>query len=133
VANAPYTSFLNLLWKGDIDLENDTIKVALIDTADYSFDSAHDFWNDAVAGAVGTPTALTSKTFTAGVFDAADVTIPTVSGDPCEALILFKDTGDPATSPLIAYLDTGVTGLPVSPNGGNITIQWNVSGVLALV
>ena len=127
-----YTAAKVLLLKGDIDLENDTIKVALIDVADYTFSAAHDFWDDALAGAVGTPQALTSKTFTSGVFDAADATIPTVSGDPCEALILYKDTGDPATSPLIAYLDTGVTGLPVTPNGGNITVQWNGSGIFAL-
>jgi hypothetical protein len=42
------------------------------------------------------------------------------------------DTGTAATSPLVAYIDTGVTGLPVTPNGGNITVTWNASGIFQL-
>ena len=30
------------------------------------------------------------------------------------------------------YLDTSVTGLPVTPNGGNITVTWNASGISTL-
>jgi hypothetical protein len=131
MANRAYKPFKVLLLKGDIDLENDTIKAALIDTADYTFDQAHDFLNDASAGIVGAPQTLANKTFTDGVFNADDVTFPTVSGDPCEAVILYKDTGNPATSPLIAYIDTA-TGLPVTPNGGNVAVQWHSSGILAL-
>ena len=37
-----------------------------------------------------------------------------------------------ATSPLVAYIDTGVTGLPVTPNGGDIAVAWNASGIFAL-
>jgi hypothetical protein len=37
-----------------------------------------------------------------------------------------------STSALICFLDTGVTGLPVTPNGGDITITWNASGIFAL-
>ena len=32
--------------------------------------------------------------------------------------------GTESTSNLIAYMDTGMTGLPVTPNGGDITVQW---------
>lgn len=131
MANRAYKPFKVLLLKGDIDLENDTLKAVLIDTADYTFDQAHDFLNDAAAGMVGTPVTLSGKTFTDGVFNADDATLATVSGDPCEAAIIFKDTGNPATSPLLFYIDTA-TGLPVTPNGGNITLQWNASGIAAL-
>jgi hypothetical protein len=121
MASALYPSFKELLLKGDIDLENDTIKAALIDSADYTYSSAHDFYNDVSAGTVGTPGTLASKTVASGVFDAADLTISSVTGDPCEAVIIYKDTGNAATSPLIAYID----GITVTPNGGNITIQWD--------
>jgi len=131
MTNRAYTPFKVLLLKGDIDLENDTIKAILIDTADYTFDANHDFYNDANAGAVGTPQTLANKTFTGGVFNADDVTFPTVTGDPCEAVIVYKDTGVAGTSPLIAFIDNAV-GLPVTPNGGNITVQWNASGILRL-
>jgi hypothetical protein len=33
---------------------------------------------------------------------------------------------------LVAYIDSSVTGLPVTPNGGNIGITWNASGIFAL-
>lgn len=109
-----------------------TLKAVLIDTADYTYSAAHDFYDDASAGAVGTPGTIGTKTYTNGVLDGADVTFTAVSGDPCEAIILFLDTGTPSTSRLVAYIDTGVTGLPVTPNGGDITITWNASGIFAL-
>jgi hypothetical protein len=81
---------------------------------------------------VGTPQTIGSKTFTNGVFDGADVTFTAVTGSSVEALIIYVDTGVAATSPLVAYIDTSVTGLPVTPNGGNIAITWNASGIFAL-
>lgn len=114
----------------DIDLSADTIKVALVDTGTYIYSAAHDFYND-LSGVVGTPGTLASKTTTAGVFDAADLVFSAVSGASVEALVIYKDTGNAATSALIAYIDTG-TGLPVTPNGGDITIAWNASGIFAI-
>ena len=110
----------------DVDWLADNIKVTLIDVADYTVNLAtHDFYDDvAAAGKVATSGNLASKTATAGVADAADVTFTAVTGDPCEALVIWKDTGTAATSQLIAYIDTA-TGLPVTPNGGNITVTWD--------
>jgi hypothetical protein len=47
-----------------------------------------------------------------------------VTGATVEALVLYKDTGTEATSPLILYLDTA-TGLPFTPNSGDVTISWD--------
>lgn len=115
-----------------IDLATDTIKVALIDTGTYSYNAANEFWSSASSALVGTAVTLTSKTTTSGVFDAADVTFTSVTGSDVEALIIFKDTGSAATSPLIAYIDVVASGLPVTPNGGNVLVQWNASGIFAL-
>lgn len=115
-----------------IDLLDDTIKVALIDTGTYTFSQTHEYWSSAVGSIVGTAATLASKTLTDNVFDAADVTYTSVTGNSVEALIIFKDTGTNATSPLIAFIDTVASGLPVTPNGGNITITWNASGIFAL-
>lgn len=102
-----------------------TVKAVLVDGADYTFSQSHDFLDDVPSGArVGTPQTLGSKTYTNGVFDAADITFSAVTGDPCEALIIFIDTGSEATSRLVAYIDSA-TGLPVTPNGGDITIAWD--------
>lgn len=134
MANAIYPKYKEALLDGstNIDLNDGTVKVALIDTADYTYSAAHDFWDDASAGSVGTPQTIANTTVTNGLFDGDNVTFSAVSGDPCEALIIFIDTGTPATSRLVAYIDTGVTGLPVSPNGGDITITWNASGIFQL-
>jgi len=125
MANALYDAGREGFLGGDIDWPADTIKVGLIDAADYTKDLAnHDFWNDVAAAArVATSGALTSKTKTAGVADAADITYSSVTGDQSEQLIGFKDTGTEATSNLIFNIDTA-TGLPVTPNGGDITVQW---------
>ena len=107
--------------------------VALVDTGVYTFSSAHEFWSSVVAGLIGTEQELGTKTFTNGVFDAADTTFTTVSGASAEALVIFiKNAGANTTWRLVAYIDTGVTGLPVTPNGGNIGVVWNASGIFAL-
>ena len=104
-----------------------TFKVALIDTADYAVNlSTHQFLSD-VGGAaiVGTPTAIGTPSAALGVADGNDVTLSAVSGDVSEALIIFQDTGVTGTSRLVAYIDTVASGLPVTPNGGDITITWD--------
>lgn len=130
MASALYPIGKKAILDGDIDFLADTIKVALVDTGTYTYSAAHDFYND-VSGVVGTPGTLASKTTTGGTFDAADLTFTAVSGSSVEALIVYKDTGSAATSPLIAYIDTG-TGLPVTPNGGDITITWSGSGIFSI-
>ena len=108
-----------------------TIKVALLDTGTYTYNSAHDFYDD-VSGVVGTDQTIGSQTYTNGTFDAADATFTSVSGASVEALLLYISTGTASTSRLVLYLDTSQTGLPVTPNGGNITITWNASGIFTL-
>ncbi len=63
-----------------------------------------DNYDDWVAGLVGAKLSLGSKTFSAGVFDAADATFPTVSGASVEAILIFKDTGTNSTSRTIGLI-----------------------------
>lgn len=126
MANALYDKGREGFLDGSIDWDTNTIKCVLIDTADYTVNlSTHDNLDD-VAGAarVATSSALSGKSVTAGVADANDLTFSSVSGDSVEALIIYKDTGVESTSRLIAYIDTA-TGLPVTPNGGDITVTWD--------
>lgn len=120
-----YVKGIEALMKAEIDLIDDTIKVVLVDTADYTVDLAtHDFFNDVAAGARVATATLGTKSVTGGAFDAADVTFSAVTGDPSEALVIYKDTGTESTSALIMYIDTA-TGLGVTPNGGDITVTWD--------
>lgn len=134
MANALYPKWKEQLlqFTANNNLSSGTVKVALIDTGTYTYNSADQFWSSASAASIGTPQTIGSKTFTNGVFDGDDVTFTAVSGNTIEALILYIDTGNAATSPLVAFIDTGVTGLPVTPNGGDITVTWNATGIFAL-
>lgn len=106
--------------------------VALIDTGLYTYSAAHDFYND-LAGVIGTDQEITAVTLTNGTVDGADVTFTAVTGASVEALVLYrKNAGASTTWRLVAYIDTGVTGLPVTPNGGNITITFHASGIFTL-
>lgn len=110
----------------------DTIKAVLVDTAAYTYSATHEFLSDIPSGdRIATSAALTGKTITNGVADANDVVFVAATGDPSEAVVLIKDTGSAATSPLIIYIDTSV-GLPITPSGVDITITWNASGIFKL-
>lgn len=131
MANAIYPKFKEQALQGGVNLSSGTVKVALVDTGTYTYSAAHEFFSS-ISGVIGTPQTLASKTFTNGVFDAADVAFTAVTGNTAEALVFYIDTGTPATSRLIAYQDTGVTGLPVTPNGGNINLAFDATGIFAL-
>ena len=107
--------------------------VALRDTNDVAYSAAHQFYSSVVAATVGTPQRITSPTATTGTFDGSDVTYTAVTGDVCEALVIYRhNSGANSTWKLVAYIDTSVTGLPVTPNGGDISIVWNASGIFTL-
>lgn len=108
------------------------VYAALVDTGTYTYSAAHQFYSS-LTGVVGTDQEILTKTQATGIFDGTDLTFTAVSGATVEAIVLYRrNAGANTTWPLIAYIDTGVTGLPVTPNGGNITITWNASGIFAL-
>lgn len=132
MANALYPKYKEALLGAGLDLTTLNIKVALVDTGLYTYNAAHQFMSSVAAGVVARSPNLASKTVVGGVFDAADVTLPAVAGVTVEALVLYRDTGVDATSELIAYLDTGIGGIVLTPNGGDVVITWNASGIFAL-
>ena len=126
MANALYDYGRDQFLQGNIDWVNDTIKVILIDTDDYTVNLTTDQnLDDIAAGArVATATLANPTASGAGVADGDDVTFSAVSGDQSEALVIYKDSGVESTSPLIAYIDTA-TGLPVTPSGSDISVAWD--------
>ena len=134
MANAIYPKYKEVILGAatNTNLLTGTVKVALVDTAVYTYSAAHQFLSS-LTGVVGTAGTIgATKSVTNGIFDGADVTFTAVTGATVEALVIYVDTGVAGTSPLVAYIDTSVTGLPVTPNGGDITITWNATGIFAL-
>ena len=106
--------------------------VALVDTGTYTFNASHQFYSS-LSGIVGTDQEIGNVTLTNGVIDGDNVTFTAVSGATVEALVLYrKNAGANTTWRLVAYIDTGQTGLPITPNGGNISVAWNASGIIQL-
>ncbi len=138
MANGLFTDYRNLVFGAGLNLTSLTIKAMFVDHADDTPVIATDNFIDDIASAARVPAiascpALASKTVgtvAAGVFDAADTTFTSLTGDASESLILFEDSGTEGTSDLIAFWDTA-TGLPLTPNGGNVTVTWNASGIIA--
>lgn len=104
-----------------------TVRAQLVDLAAYTYSAAHEFLSELPAGArIGAPVTLTGKTVSdEGVFDAADMTVSgLVSAPSIEALVLYVDTGDEATSPLMTIVDTA-TGLPIAAGATGGTVAWS--------
>lgn len=105
------------------------IKACLVDTGAYTVNLSAHTYIAAVAGTGAIPTngrspVFSGKTSTGGAADANDITFTSVSGASVEAIIIYHDTGVDATSLMIAYIDTA-TGLPITPNGGDIIVTWD--------
>lgn len=125
MANSLYDSGRNSFLTGEIDYVNDTVKMALVATSYTSDVSGHVYYNDIdpASNVVGTAQTLLNKTAVAGVADCDDVEFGTIAaGSTIAYIVLYKDTGDNNTSPLIAVYDTAA-GLPFTTSGSEITIK----------
>lgn len=138
MANAIFPRYKGFLLTASANVsldQNDTtngIYCALVDTGIYTYSASHDFRDD-LTGVVGTDQRISTPTTTNGTFDGDDLTYTSVTGASVEALVIYrKNAGANTTWKLVAYIDTSVTGLPVTPNGGNITITWNASGIFTI-
>lgn len=108
-----------------IDMDSDNIKIVGIDEGVVVPDpTTHQFLSSISSGVVFTSGNMTLKTVVGGVFDAQDETITGVSGSSFESLVIFKDTTVVGTSPLVEYINVA-TGLPFTPSGGDVTIEWD--------
>lgn len=136
MANGLFASYRTLVLSAPPNLSSLTIKAMFIDNADDTAVLATDNFIDDIASAGRIPAiascpSLANKTLgtvAAGVFDADNTTFSALSGDPAEQLILFEDSGTEATSDLLAMWDTA-TGLPLTPNGGDVVVTWHASGI----
>jgi hypothetical protein len=140
MANALYPKWKEELLKvtASAGLSGNTVKTAFLDTGAYTYSAAHDFFNDLTGvypATRATGGTLNNKSFTDGTFDADNVTFSAFSNGSVsvEGLIIYiDDASADNTSRLVAYLDTSITGLPFTPSGSDVTIQWDAAGIFTL-
>lgn len=114
------------------------VKVVAVDTVGgtpYTFSQAHEFLDDVPAGARRfTSGNIASLAVVGKNFDGANL-VPAfasaAAGAAFEALIFYIDSGAEATSNLILFVDVA-TGLPLTPDGNNINVNFNASGIFDL-
>ena len=123
MAKRLYDAAANGLDSGDYEWTSGTWKVSLLSSA-YTFSTAHDFYND-LSGVIASA-AITGNSKTAGVWDASDVTFSGVAGgSTVVAAVIWKDTGNVATSPLFLFDDVTLLGIPFTTDGNDFTFAWD--------
>lgn len=136
MATIKHTNWLNLMLGGGNhslpDFNSDTIKGILVDNGDVTVTAGMEDLDEIDADDVATAT-LTVSSITSGVVTLSGaLTFTSVTGDSAEQLSVYKDTGTPSTSPLTITWDSASTGLPVTPNGGNIVATWGSNQLVTL-
>lgn len=126
MANALYEEGKRALLNKELDIDTDTLTIALVKNT-YTFSQSHTNVTTSITPEVAAVTTLSGVTISAsGVVDASDVTFPAVTaGDTIASVVIYK-----GTTPIV-YLDTGV-GFPFVTSGGDIAISWSVSGIFKL-
>lgn len=123
-----------------IDLGSDTIKLMLLTSSHTPDIDAEVFIDDVSANEVGasgtysagggtlTVTASTDDTNDKGVFDATDISF-TSATITARYAIIYKDTGTPATSPIICGIDFSTD---KASTAGTFAIAFDSNGILNL-
>ncbi len=141
MANNVYDRSTSKWPSGELDWLVDTFRIIFVDTGVYTFSTIHEFFSDLTgtkgeSGGTGRASGVevTNKVIVAG---EARVTAPVVAtavaaGTALGGYVLYKDTGADATSPLLAIVETA-TGLPVTPTGDDIEIDFSTVGYVLRV
>ena len=142
MANALYP-----LWKQALMSELDVNKSLDQDNADngcylslvsiigggYTYSDSDQFYSS-VTGVVSGPVRITNAVVAGKIFSGDIVVFSGVTGAQIGAIVMHRKNpiGASDTWRLVLYEDTGITGLPMIPSGGNVIVKWNVQGIFAL-
>ena len=123
-----------------INFATDTFKLMLLSASHTTDIDAQVFIDDvsanevaasgtyAAGGVTLTVTSSTDDTNDRGALDATDVSF-TSATIAARYAVLYKDTGTPSTSPIVAIYDLGST---ITSTGGTFAITINSAGLLTL-
>jgi len=117
-----------------VDFNGDNIDASLLDATDSgTITSAFVDYDEVDTPTVVATADVSVSSIASGVVTLTGaVTFTSVTGDGADYLTVWKNSGTPSTSPLIITWDSTSTGLPVTPNGGNITATWSGNVLVTL-
>lgn len=119
-----------------VDLNADNIDASLLDATDSGtiLNSFVDYDEVDAADvlATGDLPAVTSITGGVVTLTGAMTFSAVAAGHEIDYLTVWKNSGTPATSPLIITWDSASTGIPVTPNGGDIIATWGSNILVTL-
>jgi hypothetical protein len=126
-----------LILNQGLDFVNDTIKAALLDTSHTVDLVNHDFFDDVSADECAdgdyVQQTLASKTLATvsgkARFDFADIDFGNAVTISARYLVIFKDTGVEATSPLIWVVDLNTGGGNLSSTNSDFDVAVNANGI----
>ena len=131
-----YDTFWKLVATGGIDLDTDTLKLALV-TSSYTPSTAHDEWADVSANEVATGSGYTtggetlaSPVATNSNIDYNDVTWTALTKTFRYAVCYKSGSGGGLTNPLLFYILLDSTPADIVNTGSNYTISWNATDKL---
>lgn len=137
MASTLYLKGIEQALLGNIDLENDTIKLKYMATGYTPAPTTENFLSDVSASeASGAPTetlaSVDVRIDTGNSRVEVDATDPTENSITCTTnkFIIYKDTGTASTSPLIACID--ISEGTLSPVNGTLAITFNSEGIFAI-
>ena len=133
-----FPMFADSLAQKKVDIDSDTLKVALFSA--YTYAATHQYMTAVKAAGTESSSAvytaggatLTSVTWTRSgdvyTLDAADITWDATVGTNAAFAVIYDSTpGSDATNPVIGYVNLDGAGGIVSTKG----ITWNASGIVA--
>jgi len=131
-----YAKFFLSATNAEIDLAADDIRVALTTSSYTPNQDTHDYFDD-ITNEVANGNGYTSggellaaktvgTTLNVFTFDNTADTVWTSSTFTAARAVVYKDTGTPATSPLICWIDFDGD---KSPSSGSLTISWATAGI----
>jgi len=133
------------LWKDSVMTELDAnnsldqigvnapyLAVVTLGVGGYTYSDSHQYFSS-VSGTPAPPVALNNNILVSNIFKADTAVFINVTGTSIGGLIIYRhNSGASSTWRLVLYEDTGITGFPMVPNGGNLLITWNTQGIFAL-
>lgn len=130
-----YDKTKTTIGKGNLDLNTLSNPKMIALKSGYVFSQAHDFLDDIDSGDRLATVDLTSVTFGVSLesyLDAANPTYLTPSVGTVVAFAIYNDSGVESTSPLILFINSGVT-LPITTESGrDLEITFNSNGIAKL-